>query len=157
MKTPPLRVSHRFAVTFTTRVAQKLPSAVQVPIALNMGFQRVSGLSRDLSVRGLQQGGDNISVIHLPEHVNHGTLVLERGMSNFNAVSMLFDDAMGTFSLRYMTVVVLLLNHKHSPVCSWTACDAFPVRWQTSDLDASTNVVMIETLELAYRKLSWRG
>ncbi len=142
-------VSHRFLVSFFFN---------RIPSPLDIRFQKISGLSRQLETTPHREGGENISNLHLPERITHGPLVLERGVMNLTPLTKVFNDVMGGgFNLRYATVIILLLNHAAAPVCSWTLTKALPVKWQTSDLDANSNAVLINTLELAYQDMRWVG
>ncbi len=141
-------VSHRFLATF---FFDKIPSP------LDLRFQKISGLSRQLETSPHREGGENVGNLHFPERVTHGSLVLERGVMNLTPLTWVFNDVMGGFNIRHATVVVILLNHASVPVCSWTLTQALPVKWQTSDLDASSNAVLINTLELAYKDMRWLG
>src|SRR6266702_5000769 len=134
-------VSHRFLVTFFLN---------RVPSPMDMRFQRVSGLGRECHVSDNQQGGSNLQSLYLPERVSHGTLTLERGVMDVSRLSLAVHDVLGEFKFRYMDVVIILLDYLSIPVCSWTVNDAMPVRWQTGDLDANSNSVLINTIELAY-------
>lgn len=141
-------LSHRFQASFFMR---------RVLSPVDLRFQRISGLGRELSVKSFQEGGDNVGSIHLPERVTHGTLTLERGVMPVTPLTRLFSHVLDEFASVYVDVVILLLNPQLLPVCSWTLTDALPVRWQTGDLDANGNAVLINTLELAYHDIRWIG
>ena len=57
---------------------------------------------------------------------------------------------MQNFELEPTDVHIDLLNEKHEPLSSWVFTRAWPVKWAVSDLKATGNEVVIETLELAY-------
>lgn len=141
-------LSHRFRATFFIK---------HMPSPLDFRFQRISGLSRQMSMTTLREGGDNTGSIHLPDQVTHGTLTLERGVIPATPVLAVFNHALSEFANIYMDVVVMLLNDKQQPLCSWTMTNALPMRWQTSNLDASSSVVLVDTLELAYHEMRWLG
>lgn len=141
-------LAHRFVVSFFIN---------NIPSPVDFQFQRISGLQRQIDVSSLRQGGDNLGSVHLPERITHGNLVLERGVTTITPLTLAFNEAMTSFHMRYMTVIVMLMNHLQIPVCSWTFVNALPVNWQTGDLDASSSTVLINTLELAYEKMHWLG
>lgn len=141
-------VAHRFA-------ASLFLDRIQSPV--DVRFQRISGLSRELQISQRFQGGDNVGAIHLPERVTHGTLVLERGVMMATPLTLAFDQVLSEFRSRYFDVVVLLMSHHNAPLCSWTFSEALPVRWQTGDLDATSNTVLLNTLELTYSQMTWLG
>ena len=48
-------------------------------------------------------------------------------------------------------VDVKLLNEEHQPLITWHVIKAYPTKWMVSDLSATNNAVIIETLQLAYQ------
>ncbi|KVP85354.1 phage tail protein [Burkholderia ubonensis] len=128
-----------------------------IPSPLDCAFQRISGLSRELNVTSYSEGGENIRNNYLAEKINHGSLVLERGVMTVTPLTGIFENIMCGGELTYADVVILLLGAHSLPVSSWTLSNALPVRWQTGDFDASTSKVLINTLELRYQEMFWLG
>jgi len=129
-------VSHRFMVNFLFNY---------IPSPLDIGFQRVSGLGRELSVTQHREGGENAKNLWLADRVEHGSLVLERGV-------------MRRESTAWANVVIMLLDHNMLlPVTVWTISNAMPVSWRIGDMDASSNTVLINTLELRYQDMRVLG
>ena len=46
---------------------------------------------------------------------------------------------------------VQLLNEQHEPLLTWHVFKAYPTKWAVSDLNAASNAVAIETLQLFYQ------
>lgn len=128
-----------------------------VPSPLDILFQRVSGLSRELEVTQQREGGENARNLWLAEKVNHGSLVLERGVMNASPLTVQFDRVLRRESTLWANVVIILLNEISLPVTTWTLSHALPVRWQMGDLDANSNTVLINTLELRYQDMRILG
>ncbi|WP_373271697.1 phage tail protein [Serratia marcescens] len=141
-------VSHRFLVNFLFN---------NIPNPFDIAFQRVSGLSRTLEVSQLREGGENTRNLWLAEQVNHGSLVLERGVMNASPLTLQFDSVLRRESTQWANVVIMLLNELSLPVTTWTLSHALPVRWQMGDLDANSNAVLINTLELRYQDMCLLG
>ncbi|MGV3344494.1 phage tail protein [Enterobacteriaceae bacterium LUAb1] len=141
-------VSHRFIVNFLFNY---------IPSPLDMAFQRVSGLSRELEVSLHREGGENARNLWLAEKVSHGSLILERGVMNASVLTLQFDRILRRESTQWANVVIMLLNDMALPVTTWTLSHALPVRWQTGDLDATGNNVLINTLELRYQDMRILG
>lgn len=146
MNTP--AVSHRFIVNFLFN---------NTPNPFDIAFQRVSGLSRTLEVSQHREGGENARNLWFAEQVNHGSLVLECGVINASPLTQHFDFILRRKSTQWANVVIMLLNEKASPVTTWTLSHALPVRWQMGDLDANSNTVLINTLELRYQDMCMEG
>lgn len=141
-------VAHRFMVNFIFDL---------IPAPLDIAFQRVSGLSRELEVSQHREGGENARNLWLAERVNHGSLLLERGVMNASILSVQFDRVLRRESTQWANVVILLLNEDYIPVTTWTLSHALPVRWQVGDLDASSGTVLINSLELRYQDMRVLG
>lgn len=141
-------VSHRFITTF---IFQGIPSP------FDFGFQRISGLSRELQVTPYSEGGENVRNNYLAKKISHGSLVLERGVMTVTPLTGIFENIMRGGKLIYADVVILLLGEHSLPVASWTLSNALPVRWQMGDFDASSSKVLINTLELRYQDMFWLG
>jgi phage tail-like protein len=61
--------------------------------------------------------------------------------------------ALTTFKFSLSNVIVTLYDAAKKPQAAWMFQNAYPVKWSTSDLDASDGKVMIETMELAYTRM----
>lgn len=120
--------------------------------SIDIRFQKISGFRINMSPQTLEEGGQNLFTHRLPQRYNYENLVLERGLVLDSDLSKNFMEAMTTYNFKPATVLVSLLDEKDHPVMSWAFFDAWPVSWQSSDLDANANAVVIETLELAYTR-----
>lgn len=116
-------------------------------------FQEVTGLSAELAVEELTEGGENRFVYKLPVRTKFPNLVLKRGMPTTQASPLLkwAKGALHSFDFSQCTIMVSLLNEKHEPAMSWRFLGAYPVKLVVSDLKATDNALAIETLELAYQ------
>ncbi|NEO66244.1 MAG: phage tail protein, partial [Moorea sp. SIO4G2] len=124
--------------------------AVILPNPLDIRFQKVSGISAEISTTDIREGGENIFRHRLPNQVTYNNLVLERGMVIGSPLNVEFNVAMSTMKFAPSNVLVMLLDENTVPVSSWLFKRAYPVKWSTSDLDANANAVVIDTMELAY-------
>ena len=114
-------------------------------------FQEVSGLTRELGVEQVTEGGENRFEHRLPSRGKFGNLVLKRGMLTDSGVTTWIVDAVENFVFTPADVLVSLLNENHEPLAAWSFSGAWPVKWQISGLKSTDNNVVVETLELAYR------
>ena len=57
---------------------------------------------------------------------------------------------MSLFKFAPSNVMITLLDADALPLAAWMFLKAFPVRWETADLGASEDRVLIDTLELAF-------
>ncbi|MBL8473310.1 MAG: phage tail protein [Rhodocyclaceae bacterium] len=124
-----------------------------VPNPLDFRFKKVSGISSTISTRTLNSGGQNLFSYKLPERVQYDNLVLERGMAVGSPLVIEFNVAMSMFKFAPSNVLVSLLDESGIPLSGWLFMNAYPVKWSVSNLDADSNQVVIETMELAYQRM----
>jgi phage tail-like protein len=48
-------------------------------------------------------------------------------------------------------VDITLLNEAHEPLLTWHVQKAWPTKWSVSDLNATSNTFVVETLQLSYQ------
>jgi len=143
-------LSHRFGVTFF--------AGGVLPNLIDFRFQKVRGISTDIQLDTIDEGGQNLYSHKLPRKVNYGNLVLERGYSTSQIPSPLtleFNYTFSQFKFSPSNVLITLYNDVHGvvvPVGSWLFMKAYPVKWSVSDFDAQGNSVVIDTMELAYTR-----
>lgn len=120
-------------------------------------FQEVSGLSYEILTEELNEGGENRFSHKLPKKIKYPNLVLKRGLLKNTALQKWFESAIDTFfdvlvyDFKPKDILITLLDEADNPVAIWNVVQAYPLKWSTSDLKASDNSIVIETLELAYQ------
>ncbi len=147
MTDPDPAVSHRFGVYFLTAGA--------IPYPLDFRFQKVSGLSTEVQVDTINEGGQNLYAHRLPNKINYNNLVLERGYNSGPIPSLLtlhFNATFSSFKFIPMDVMVMLFNEQRIPIGTWVFQTAYPVKWSVSDLDAQNSSVVIDSMEIAYAR-----
>ncbi len=128
-----------------------------VPNPVDIRFQKVSGLSAEVSTTTVVEGGENLYAHRFPERVGYGNLVLERGVARLSQSPLEADfvATLGQFSFRPSNVIVTLFGDTTDlPVRSWMFLRAYPVKWEMAPLDATEERLVIDTLELAYARMS---
>jgi phage tail-like protein len=124
-----------------------------VPNPLDILFQKVSGLGATVETATVREGGQNLYAQLLPKKIQHDNLLLDRGIVVGSPLGVEFNTAMSLFTFKPSNVLVSLLDHTRIPIASWLCMKAYPVKWSVSDLDATSNDVVIEHMELAYQRL----
>lgn len=114
-------------------------------------FQTVSGLSVEYDTEEYKEGGENRFTHKLPVRTKYSDLVLKRGMLTGSEVINWFFRAFRDRDFQPTDLNVILMNEKSEPLRTWQVAHAIPRKWLVSDLNASENSVVIETLELTYR------
>jgi phage tail-like protein len=115
------------------------------------GFMRVKGISREVRYESYREGGVNEYEHKLITQVSYPVVVLERGLA--------LDDlwrwalAVADGDVQRKTIWIRLQNEAAEPAWAWQVEHALPVKWTSSDLDAQSSPVVMETLELAHHGL----
>lgn len=124
-----------------------------IPNPLDIRFQRVAGLSAEITTTTVDEGGQNLYTHRLPQKISYGNLTLERGFVIGSPLNIEFNVAMSLFKFAPSNVMVTLLNDDGVPLAAWLFLKAFPVKWSTADLSASEDKIVIDTMELAYTRM----
>ena len=114
-------------------------------------FQEISGLTAELGLEEVVEGGENRFTHRLPARAKYSNLILKRGLLTDSQLIDWCTNAIEKFVFEPTTVNVTLLNEQHEPVSETLSfIRVWPVKWSISDFKAQENAVVVETLELAY-------
>lgn len=114
-------------------------------------FQEVSGISSDLQVKEVKEGGENRFTHKLPVRASYPNLVLKRGLFTDSGIIKWARKAIEDLDIEPITVVVSLLSEAHEPLHTYAFYNCWPKKWEVSGFKAEDNSVVVETLELAYQ------
>ena len=121
-------------------------------VNIHAKFRDVSGIQAEMETEDIREGGENRFIHHLPKGAKFPNLVLKRALHALpSRIVKWAESAIYNFDFSMHQVIVSLLDEKGKPVKSWNFIDAYPVKMQISDLNATENSLVIETLELAYK------
>jgi phage tail-like protein len=127
---------------------------VEIDGIVSSAFLEVCGIEADVAIVDYRPGNDKVSGARkLPGEAKFTNIVLKRGLtSDLSLWNWMQETLQGKVSRRSMSVV--LLNDAGEEVLRFNFRDAWPVRWSGPNLNAETNEVAIETLEIAHEELS---
>jgi phage tail-like protein len=117
----------------------------------DMRFSEVGGLSVEMATEDIAEGGENRFVQKYPAQAKYPDLVLKRGMLVNSDITQWIQQCIQDFAIEPKDIDVKLLNEAHEPLLTWHVVKAFPTKWTVSDLNASNNAVVIETLQFYYQ------
>lgn len=122
---------------------------VDLGLGEQIQFAEVEIPSAEIETIEYREGGDRTSGVRkLPGRVRYGNVVLRRGIDGRLDVWEWFKTVRDGQLLR-RDVTITLLDEQRNPVLQWRLRDAWPAKYDPSDLDAKGNEVAIELLELA--------
>jgi phage tail-like protein len=124
--------------------------------ANDIRFSEVGGLSTELATEEVAEGGENRFIQKYPLRSKYPELVLKRGLLTDSAVWEWVRKCVEEYDIQPKNVDVNLLNESHQPLMSWHLVNAYPTKWSVSDLNASANSIVVETLQLYYQYFTVR-
>jgi phage tail-like protein len=114
------------------------------------GFKSVSGLDATVATVTYREGTDvGLNSRPLPGLVTYSNIVLSRGITLDRS---LWDWHSGIVNgtLTRKNVSVVLLDNTGTEKIRWNLANCWPTKWSGANLDASSDAIAIETLELAH-------
>jgi len=137
-----------------------VPSAQSSTI--KAGFAEVNGLNSEIEIEDYREGGRNIGAHRLPRWGRYPNLVLRRGITADTSLWDWWSDVIThSFTLAQGTPrrpfrrsgLILLDGFDHRVVAAWFLSNALPERLVGPGLNARSNEIAIETLELSHEGL----
>lgn len=123
-------------------------------IDIDAKFQEVSGINVEFNTEEVAEGGENRFKHKLPSQSKYPNLSLKRGVvTRFSALSHWCEQTLGSRfiePIKPKTLKVDLLNEKGYPSLFWIFHNAYPVKWDVSNMNSEENKVLTETLEFSY-------
>ncbi len=117
-------------------------------------FTEVGGLSVELGTEDIAEGGENRFTQKFPLRAKYPELVLKRGVLVNSAVTEWIRQCIEDLTITPKDIFVKLLNEEHQPLLTWQIVKAYPTKWAVSDLNSTSNTVVIESLQLFYQYFS---
>jgi phage tail-like protein len=117
-------------------------------------FADVSGLSAEITTQEIAEGGENRFLQKFPVRSKYPELVLKRGMFVSSKITDWIRNSVEDFVIEPHNIDVMLLNEEHEPLMTWHVINAYPTKWVVSDLSATNNAVVVETLQFFYQYFS---
>jgi phage tail-like protein len=114
-------------------------------------FTEVGGLSAELATEEVPEGGENRFIQKYPARAKYPELVLKRGLLRNSEVWKWVRECVEDLKITPKSVDIKLLNENHEPLMTWHVIGAYPTKWAASDLNATNNAVVIETLQLYFQ------
>ena len=118
-------------------------------------FRECTGLAAEIEVKDYNEGGVNDRVHKLPTRMKYPNLVLKRGVTYEDALlKWLWKTQRET---QRINVTVSLMGPDGEAVRSWVFNEAFPIKWTGPNLNASSNQIATETLEIVHAGLQMQA
>ena len=137
------------ARTYANDPLQMFRFRVSMPgLPAGMGFQKVSGLTREIGVVEYDEGG--YSYTHkLTGKEQGGEVTLEKGMFANTDLEEIYKRSLNRPDYR-TTVIIEQLDKFGKVARSWTLAEAWVSKWEGSELDATSEDVAIESITIQF-------
>jgi phage tail-like protein len=119
-------------------------------------FMEVSGLSAEVTVENVEEGGENGFTHRLPGRMTWPNITLKRGVTQSDNLLTWFNKSSGeqfassNNTLTRSSAAITLLGPNNARLRSWNFIDAFPVKWTGPEFAASSTNAATESLEIAH-------
>lgn len=114
------------------------------------GFTEVTGLEREVEVEDFREGGVNDFTHKLATVTKYPNLTLKRGLADAVELWTWHQDVVdGKIERRQLSVV--LVDTQGHDTWRWVFEKAYPVKWSGGAMNASTNAVLVESVEFVHK------
>lgn len=117
------------------------------------GFSEVTGLEVRTEFEEYREGGVNEYVHKIAKETRYPNLTLKRGITDADGLWEWHQRVVGG-EVERKTVSVVLLDSQRRERRRWVFRDAYPVKWNGSDLNATGSMVAVESVELAHHGMT---
>ena len=138
-------MTHRFGVFFLARGT--------TPNPLDIRFQEVSGLEANVKTRDDASAASSLAQKKIPSGISYVDLELKRGMVLGSPLRQQVQSVFNDFAFTRSDVLLTIYSEFGIPTTSFFFHEAFPISWQISSLDATSEEFLIETLKLTYTRM----
>mgnify|MGYP000862345326 FL=1 len=120
-----------------------------------VSFQEVSGLDTETQIIEYRHGDSKaFSTIKMPGIAKYGDVTLKKGVFTKDNNFFKWYSAIKMNTIKRETVTIQLLDENGSPTMTWTLVNAWPIKVTGTDLKSDGNEVAVETMILAYERLT---
>ncbi|MCP5013279.1 MAG: phage tail protein [Aestuariibacter sp.] len=123
---------------------------VEIDGITRAGFKDCSGLESSQEANTYREGTDRgMTLRKIPGMVTYGDITLSRGVTTDSELWVWRRIVMGGVAAR-RNLSIVLMNEKGEDAIRWNVRHAWPTKWSGPSMDATSDEVAIETLELTH-------
>jgi phage tail-like protein len=124
--------------------------AVELDGITRMGFKGCTGLDSSTTATQYREGTDtSLAQRELPSLLHFSAITLTRGITDDHALWDWRNDIAQGKGTRH-DISIVLRNDLGEEKIRWNLRNAFPTKWSGPSLDATSEAIAIETLELTH-------
>ena len=114
-------------------------------------FTDVGGLNVEFATEEVAEGGENRFLQKYPTGTKYPELTLKRGLLTNSEIINWVKSCIESLDIVPKNIDVKLLNEEHQPLMTWHLVNAYPTKWSVSDLSATSNSVVVESMQFFYQ------
>lgn len=116
----------------------------------SIGFTEVSGLNMEVQVVEYRVGSSpDFSMQKIPGLRKFSNITLKRGLTSLDNEFWQWINTAALNNVERRNVTITMLDDQHAPVVVWNVLNAFPTKVDYGALDAKSNDVAIQQIDLA--------
>ena len=120
-------------------------------------FRECTGLAAEIECKDYNEGGVNDYVHKLPTRMKYPNLVLKRGVTYEDALLKWLWSVQRELVRGNVTIQLMGPDLDSRGVRTWVFSNAFPVKWTGPNLNAGSNQIATETLEIVHAGLQMQA
>jgi phage tail-like protein len=117
------------------------------------GFSKISGITMSINEEIKSVGSSATNKVNVIKSIDYGELVMERASSNSSElINWISAQCMARRKAK-IPIVVSILDEKGSPVFCYTFFNAYPVKWETMNIDSQatgSGAILSEKITFKY-------
>ena len=119
-------------------------------------FTECSGFEVKLDVEEYKEGGLNDFIHKLPGRQSYTNLTLKRGMTNSIELWEWLErvSTKKAKAEEKKNISVVMYDGKGTEKLRWNLTNAYPIKWNSPNMQAGESAVMVESLELVYEEFT---
>lgn len=117
------------------------------------GFSEVTGFDASIDVMEYREGDMVQTPMKIPGLKKYGNITLKKGLAD-SIVLYEWMIAGVDGAVERKTITITLLDDTEEAVASWQVINAWPVKYNAPDFNASSSEVAVESLEIAHEGMT---
>jgi phage tail-like protein len=133
---------------------------VEIDGIIVAGFSEVLGLSSEIEVEEIREGGVNNYMHKFPKMTKYEDITLKRGFTNSDTlwkwhhnIAQLYTTLESLISVHRKSGRIILHDSQGKEIRHWVFKNALPIKWSGPDFKSDDSSIAIETLVLAHEGL----
>ena len=126
----------------------------------NVSFSEVTGLNMSTTPIEYREGSDkDYTTLKMPGLRKFSNITLKRGTVATDNGFFEWFNTINNGKVTRRDITITLLDESHEPVVIWNVKNAFPIKYESGNLNAAKGEVLIESVELACESFSveWKN